>query len=215
MTNQDRATSITTASPRRRAVLPAVLVPILVLILIGCAAPGADTGNGERAAATPPAAGAGSGPDLDDDRGPMGPAPGMGGGPTTGRGPQPMPADPTDPDQPVTSEPQPPAGAPPAAGDGALAVEPEPGIVGARPHQPERVVISPDGRSLVVYYWGGVQDCYGLDRVDVVIGGDGRPQVTVFEGWRANLGAGVACIDIGLLKSVTVELDNPIAAPAD
>ncbi|HUG48810.1 MAG TPA: hypothetical protein VMP67_10420 [Candidatus Limnocylindria bacterium] len=100
-------------------------------------------------------------------------------------------------------------------GDGALAVEPEPGIVDPRPHVWDRISIAPDGRTITVYYWGGVQDCYGLAAVDAQRDADGRLQITVFEGWRGNLGPDVACIEIALLKSVTLTLDEPLVAPAD
>ncbi len=98
----------------------------------------------------------------------------------------------------------------PPAGDGALRVTPEPGIVNPIPHAFDHITISGDGRLVTVYYWGGVEDCYGLASADVTRGADGTLLVTVMEGARA-AAAGQACIDIALLKSVAVTLDAPAA----
>ncbi len=122
-------------------------------------------------------------------------------------------------DDPVKSDPidEPPPGQP--AVDlplpiGAQPVEPQPGVVDAIPHAWDHIDIASDGRTLTVYYWGGVTDCYGLDRIDVTRGSDGQLQITVFEGRLAALGPDVACIDIALLKAATVVLDEPIVAPS-
>ena len=97
---------------------------------------------------------------------------------------------------------------------GAQPVEPEPGIINAIPHAWDHIDVAADGRTLTVYYWGGVLPCYGLDRVDVSRDADGRLQVTVFEGQRADQPFDMVCIDIALLKAVTVVLDEPILAPS-
>lgn len=117
------------------------------------------------------------------------------------------------PDDPVVAPPGDP-GVQPPSGDAALPVEPEPGIVDPRPHAWDHISIAPDGRTLTVYYWGGVQDCYGLAAVDVQPDANGRLQITVLEGRRGNLEPGTACIEIALLKSVTITLDDPLVAPA-
>jgi hypothetical protein len=103
---------------------------------------------------------------------------------------------------------------PPGAGDGALPVQPEPGIVEPRPHPWDHISVAADGRTITIYYTGGIQDCYGLAGVDAARRDDGTLQVTVFEGRRGNLGRDVACIDIGVFKSVTIELEQPLIAPA-
>jgi hypothetical protein len=104
-----------------------------------------------------------------------------------------------------------PAGtAEPRTGDGALRVRPEPGIVNPIPHAFDHITISGDGRLVTVYYWGGVEECYGLASVDVVRDRGGALVVTVMEGARAEA-ADRACIDIALLKSVAVTLDTPAA----
>lgn len=116
------------------------------------------------------------------------------------------------PDDPVVA-PSVDPGAQPPRGDAALPVEPEPGIVDPRPHAWDHISIAPDGRTLTVYYWGGVQDCYGLADVDVQLDAQGRLEITVLEGRRGNLEPGTACIEIALLKSVTITLDEPLVAP--
>jgi hypothetical protein len=103
----------------------------------------------------------------------------------------------------------------PGMSDGALHVRPQPGIVDARPHAWDRISVAADGRTLTVYYWGGVEECYGLAGVDVQADDQGRPVIRVFEGRRGNLPPDTACIEIALLKAVEVELEEPIVAPSE
>jgi hypothetical protein len=148
------------------------------------------------------ATGGGEDPGSDDGSGSApGGAPGGGGGNVV------------DPDQPVGGVPAP--GDPQIPPDGALQVQPEPGIVNAIPHAWDRITIAPDGRTITVYFWGGVQDCYGLASVQVERDANGLLQVTVMEGQRGNLAPNTACDEIALLKAVTVALDDAIFAPAD
>jgi hypothetical protein len=149
-------------------------------------------------------------PGLDDSGGSA-----PGGQPGAGGGGQPV--GPGDPDQPIGVVPGPGDGDPDpdGDGDGALRVEPEPGIINARPHAWDHITVAPDGRTLTVYYWGGVEACYGLAAVTAERDADGVLHVTVLEGQRGNLGNDVACIEIALLKAVTITLDAPIVAPID
>ena len=96
---------------------------------------------------------------------------------------------------------------------GATTVEPQPGIVDAIPHAWDHIDVASDGKTITVYYWGGVEECYGLDRVDASFD-DGLLSVTVFEGRRGDLPSNTACIDIALLKAVTITLDQPIIDPS-
>jgi hypothetical protein len=98
-------------------------------------------------------------------------------------------------------------------GDGALSVQPEPDIVNATPHAWDHITVAPDGRTITIYYWGGVADCYGLAGVDVQYDADGQLHLTVMEGQRGNLPPNAMCIEIAVLKAVTIELDAPIIAP--
>jgi len=151
--------------------------------------------------------GAGAAPDtgggLDSD-------PGSGGG---SGGTKPGDAEPDDtkpgaaaPDEPIAA---PPAPADPAIGDGALHVEPVAGIVNSRPHAIDRISVAADGRTVTVYWWGGVDSCYGLDEVRVERDADGGPVITVLEGTLPGLGD-VACIEIALSKATTITLDEPL-----
>ncbi|HYM53076.1 MAG TPA: hypothetical protein VEW45_06330 [Candidatus Dormibacteraeota bacterium] len=97
---------------------------------------------------------------------------------------------------------------PPILKDGALRDEPDPTIVDARPTAVDHFVIGPDGRTLVIYYWGGNQGCFGLHSV-VVEMRDGVPAITVKEGTRPEA-AGLACTMEALLKSAVVTLDAPL-----
>ncbi len=95
------------------------------------------------------------------------------------------------------------------AGSGAIKVKPEPGIRDARPHAWDHVDVAGDGKTLTVYYWGGVEDCYGLSEVKVGRDRDGALSITLLEGTRA-AAVGKACIEIAVLKAVAVTLDEPL-----
>lgn len=110
------------------------------------------------------------------------------------------------PDEPITGAPAP---AHPPSGDGALHVEPVPGVVDSLPHAIDRVSVAADGRTATVYWWGGVDSCYGLDEVRVERDADGMPVITVLEGTLPGLGD-VACIEIALSKATTITLDEPL-----
>jgi hypothetical protein len=92
--------------------------------------------------------------------------------------------------------------------DGALREAPDPTIVDARPSAIDRYVIGPDGRTVVVYYWGGNQGCFGLHSVAVELR-DGVPAITVNEGTRP-AAVGTACTMEAVAKSAVVTLDAPI-----
>jgi hypothetical protein len=98
---------------------------------------------------------------------------------------------------------------PPGPG-GSTEITPEPGVgvdVHARPF--DRAEVLADEGAVRIYYTGGVQDCYVLDRVEVVATEPATLEVTVFEGRRP--GADV-CIEIGVFYSTAVEVADPIAA---
>lgn len=97
---------------------------------------------------------------------------------------------------------------PPILNDGALREVPDPSIVDARPTAVDHYVIGPDGRTLVIYYWGGNQGCFGLRSVTVELRGT-VPAITVSEGSRPEA-AGKACTMEAMLKSAVVTLDAPL-----
>jgi hypothetical protein len=86
-------------------------------------------------------------------------------------------------------------------------VSPRPGMAEVRPYGFEAAAPAADGRSLRITFWGGVEPCFVLDRVDV----DEAPDavtVTLYAG--SDPGArDVACIEIAKYMAV----DVPLAAP--
>ncbi len=148
-------------------------------------------GADQRGAAAPPDAGGGAPGDA-----------GSGGAPDDAKPPA------VAPEEPIVSDPDTDPGASPS-GDGALQVQPVPGVVDSRPHAIDRISVAADGRTVTVYWWGGVDSCYGLDEVRVERDADGAPIITVLEGTLPNLGD-VACIEIALLKSTTITLEEPL-----
>jgi len=105
------------------------------------------------------------------------------------------------PDQPVsaTAEPLPPA-------DGATPVVPEDGLLDVRTLGWDHITVAPDGRTLTVYFWSGVQDCYGLAGVTVDETGV-VPVIQIQVGTRPGADA---CIDIAQAYSTIVVLGAPI-----
>ena len=113
----------------------------------------------------------------------------------------------TDPDTPVSSCP----GDEPRTtdpGDSAEPVEPRPGMVNVSPIPFDHVDVGDDDRTLTVFFWSGVEPCYVLDRVDVDES-PGSIRITLFQGSDPDV-TNVACIDIALLKKVTLQLDEPV-----
>lgn len=199
--------------PRRHLLTPLLLIAVGAIVLAACSTTA--TGAQEPGAqATPAVTGSEGGASQPSTGG--GSQPGGGGGSTGSTGSPGAdepgtvpPAEPGGPDTPVTGVPGP-AGEP--TGDGALHVSPEPGILNPIPHTFDRVAVAADGRTLTVYYWGGVEDCYGLADARATRADDGSYRITVLEGTRPGMGD-VACIEIALLKAVTITIDDPIFVP--
>jgi hypothetical protein len=93
--------------------------------------------------------------------------------------------------------------------DGATLVSPDPAIVDLHPAAWDHIVVAADGRTLTVYFWGGVLDCYGLGKVDVTAGSAPPLTVTLWTGERPDM-AGKACIQIAQLFKTVVTLDAPL-----
>lgn len=87
-----------------------------------------------------------------------------------------------------------------------LLVTPRPGLVDVRPNPFDKVVAL-DDRAVEVWFYGGVEECYGVDRVDVNYG-DTEIAVTVYQG---RVPTAEVCIEIAVLTAVRVKLDEPIA----
>jgi hypothetical protein len=111
------------------------------------------------------------------------------------------------PDEPIASSPDPSAGAPPP-GDGSLREKPNPNVVDERGTAVDHFRIGPDGRTLVVYWWGGTPACFALKEVLVEVQG-GTPIVSVLEGTLPEA-AGAACTAEAVLKSSLVTLRDPL-----
>lgn len=88
-------------------------------------------------------------------------------------------------------------------------VEPRAGQAGVRPIPWDRARVAADDRSLTIDFTSGVEPCYVLDDVRVRYAPRGVT-VTLLEGHAPGAGD-VACIEIAELKSVRVELEEPLA----
>ena len=90
--------------------------------------------------------------------------------------------------------------------------EPDPTVVDARPVAVDHYDIGPDGRTVVIYWWGGNTACFGLKEVKVE-SREGVLTITALEGARGDH-VGMACTMEAVLKSAVVTLDEPILADA-
>jgi len=97
---------------------------------------------------------------------------------------------------------------PPVTGDGATPAVPDPTVTGAQPIPFDHVVVGPDGRTLVVYYWHGAEGCYGLKDVEVAQV-EGGIAITIWAGMRADA-VSTICIESLQLYSTQVVLDQPL-----
>jgi hypothetical protein len=73
--------------------------------------------------------------------------------------------------------------------------------------------VSADGRSLEVYFWMGVEDCYGLHSVEVTPSDSGIG-ISLLTGTAADA-EGRLCIALAELYSTTVKLRVPIISNVD
>jgi hypothetical protein len=88
-------------------------------------------------------------------------------------------------------------------------VEPTPGMDDVHARQWDASAVADDDTTVTLTYYTGVAPCTQLDHVDVVYGPD-SVTITLYEG--SDPGAqGTACIDIAMLASTTVHLDQPLA----
>jgi hypothetical protein len=90
-----------------------------------------------------------------------------------------------------------------------LIVVPRSGMANVRPIAFSSATVRPDGRTVDIRFWSGVEPCSVLDHVDVAYGTD-TVTITLFEGADPTAGM-VACPDIAMLKQVTVPLDQELA----
>jgi hypothetical protein len=106
------------------------------------------------------------------------------------------------PGSPVTSSPVSPT---PVPSPTPRIVEPVPGLVHVRPQPLDSTeVLGP--RKVQVAFYGGVEDCYGLDRVEVSEGPN-RVEITVFVGEKPG---SLVCVDLAELQATVVTLERPL-----
>lgn len=180
----------TVARPVRSSLLLAVLA--MTLTLVACAS----------AAAQSPT----SASNPTDPSGPSATPPGAGTtDPGAGNGSQ--PGNPGDPNGPITSGP---ITNEPIPGDGATHVLPIAGVTDAHPASIDHISIGPDGLTLTVYWYGGVDTCYALSSATATRDASGILVINVLEGTRPGLPPMTACIEIAQLKATTITLDQPI-----
>ena len=91
----------------------------------------------------------------------------------------------------------------------ATPIEPDPAVTDAHPTPWDHIVVAADGRSLEVYFWMGVTDCYGLQAVDVSQADDGL-SIALMTGQAPGDTADRVCIEIAQLYVTTVTLDEPL-----
>ena len=107
------------------------------------------------------------------------------------------------PDSPISSTPDP--GDVPTKPTPAL-VRPRPGLVDIRPQPWDKAkVLGP--RTVEVRFYGGVEECYGLARVDV----DERKRSVVITLHTGRVPTAEVCIEIAVLNAVRVKLTEQLA----
>ena len=89
---------------------------------------------------------------------------------------------------------------------GPLRVEPRGGLVDIRAIGWDRYRVSAGGNAVDLYFWHGVEECYGLDRVDVAYK-EKTVRLTIHEGRNPEA---ETCIELAVRKVVRVTLDEPI-----
>jgi hypothetical protein len=107
------------------------------------------------------------------------------------------------PDAPVTSTPMEPTT--PIPSPRPKIVQPRAGLLDVRP-QPWDAAEPVGARSLLVSFYAGTMECYGVDRVDVEYA-PAQVTVTLFVG---RTGGNKICIEIAQYQAVRVRLDEPL-----
>ena len=114
-------------------------------------------------------------------------------------------ADPATPGAANPGSPSTPGQPTPIPGPTPLLVSPRPGLVDVRPHIWDRFErVGP--RKLRIEFYGGVEECEGLDRVEV----EEMPKAVTVTLYVGRVPEAEVCIEIAVLKSVIVRVDAPI-----
>jgi hypothetical protein len=107
------------------------------------------------------------------------------------------------PEQPVSSGP---VTTVPNPGPTMLEVEPREGLVDVVPHIFDKAEPL-DPSTIRVEFYGGVEECEGLDHVEVE---ETKRRVTITL-YTGRVPSAEVCIEIAVLKATTIELDSPLA----
>lgn len=91
---------------------------------------------------------------------------------------------------------------------GAIPIVADPSLNDPQPTAWDHVVVDPDGRTLHVYFWMGVQECNGLHSVEVTPT-EGGISITVLTGLPEGVEA-ITCIELAQLYQTSVTLDAPL-----
>ncbi len=116
----------------------------------------------------------------------------------------PAPRSSTGPDTPVSSSPMTPGQ--PDTGSGATIAVPQDGLSDIHRAFWEHVDVAANGQQLTVYYWSGVDTCYGLASVDAQWV-HGTLDIRLWTGTLPGVGA---CIDMAQLYKTVVQLDQQL-----
>ncbi len=92
--------------------------------------------------------------------------------------------------------------------DGAILLVPDATNFGGLPTPWDRITVGPDGRTLMVYFTGGVDGCFGLKGVTTSLVG-GVPSISLEMGRRQDA-MGKLCIESTQSYKTPVVLDAPI-----
>lgn len=106
------------------------------------------------------------------------------------------------PDTPVSNTP----GDEPAGRGGAQRVEPRSGLVDVRAIRWDRHKVVDGGSAVDVFFWHGIEECYGIDHIEADYGAD-EVAITIFEGRNPEA---EVCIEMAVRKVVRVTLDEPL-----
>ena len=108
---------------------------------------------------------------------------------------------------PTSRRPDPPLpDAPVIVTDGAALAVIDPSLQDLHPQPWDSISVSADGRTLTVYFYNGVSDCYGLGKVDVS-SDSGRLTVTLFTG---RVPGSQVCVELAQLYKTIITLQQPL-----
>jgi hypothetical protein len=93
-------------------------------------------------------------------------------------------------------------------GDGATLITPDPNVVDLNRQPWDHIKVSANGKRLTVYFWMGIQSCYGLGHVDVSRN-QGALKIQLWTGTQPNA-VGTVCPELAQLYKTIVRLHRPL-----